>query len=556
VDGLVRSGMSEAEARAEAERRFGDVGRYRETLLRIDHVTGRRRQRRDWVGDWIRDLRQLLRGLRQAPAFTLGVGITLTLGIGMNATMIGLVDRLLFKPPAHVSEPDRVARYTLTQTYQPFGTFTNTSVTWKEVELMARQATRVEAVAGFASGKASLGRGERARPVAFMTVTPNYFGLLGTAPALGRFFGPADDPIDGGGEAAVISHRMWKRQFGQRPDVIGQELTLGDRVVRVVGVTKQYFNGIDLDATDVWLPFHTGARLLVGASGEWRDTWHWQWVEIVARLADGRTREEASAEATALYRAAVRDDPDRKADAGLVRYEPVIAARGAADSRETMIAGLLAAVSVLLLLLTCANVANLLLARGVARSREIAVRVALGIGRSRLLRVLIGEAVLLGGLGAAGGIALAYGGGTVIRAWFLPNLDFVEPPVDARLLAMTVAIALVTSVLIGLVPAIRMSRPDLTVELKAGGGGQAGGGRRHHRFRRGLLLAQGVLSVLLLLGAGLFVRSFGRVAAVDFGFRPERILVAEVDLNEVGYDKARRQAFYDDAYQRLATRPG
>lgn len=549
------AGLPADEARREAERRFGDVTSYREVLMTIDRRRNRRAARTAWWSELAGDLRYAWRGLLRTPAFSLGVVVTLTLGLGVTATLVGLVDRLLFKPPAHVVEPDRVVRYTLTQTFLPFGTFTNTSVTWNDVKTQ-RGANSLAGLAAFASGSASLGRGEAARNVAVMAVTPDYFTLLGVRAAVGRTFGPDDDPADGSARAAVISDRMWDRDFGRSPQALGAELQVGSARVVVVGVTPRYFNGIDLDATDLWLPFHAGARLLAGPSFEWENTWNWQWIKIVARLKPGVTRAVASAEATARYRAAVADDPERKADRGLVTYQPVIAGQGAGEGKEPMVAALLAAVSGLLLLISCANVANLMLARGMARSRELAVRLALGIGRGRLIRMLLAEALLLAGLAAGAGIGLAYGAGLLTRRWFLPNIEFVEPPVDGRLFLGMAFMAVATAVLVGVMPALRLSRPDLSNQLRSGGSGQASAGRDHQRVRRALLAVQGALSVILLVGAGLFVGSFRRVTAVDFGFRPERVVVADVDLSEAGYAMPARHAFFDEAYRRFATFPG
>ena len=196
AEDLVNRGWTRELARTEALRRFGDLHRYRQALVTIDHRGLRSRAFRQWFAEFRDDLRHSVRGLVRTPSFTGGVGLTLALGLGMTATMVGLMDRLLFKPPAHVAAPERVVRYTLTQTSGAFGVFTNQSVTWKEV-LLLRQARSIEGLAAFASGSGSLGRGERARRVPFMAVTPNYFRVLGAGPIAGRFFGPNDDPVDG-----------------------------------------------------------------------------------------------------------------------------------------------------------------------------------------------------------------------------------------------------------------------------------------------------------------------------------------------------------------------
>lgn len=554
IEELVGRGWDPAQARAEAEKRFGDLAQYREVLVTIDHRNRWMGEVRRWLADLWDDVRYATRGLVRTPSFTGGVALTLALGLGMTATMVGLMDRLLFKPPAHVASPERVVRYTLTQTTETFGAFTNQSVTWKEV-LLLRQAHSIDGLAAFASGSGSLGRGGQARRVPFMAVTPNYFSVLGVGPIAGRFFGPNEDPVDGSAAIAIISYRMWTRDFGRSPSAVGTQLWLGPNRLTIVGVAPEYFNGIDLDANDLWLPFHTGALQLAGPGREWEDTWDWQWVEILARLKPGVSRTVASAEATAIYRAAVAGVPGRQNDHGQATYHPVIAGRGAGEGKEPTVAALLAGVSLLLLLITCANVANLLLARGLARGREIAVRLALGVGRARLVRMLLVESGLLSSVGAAGGIGLAYVGSELTRRWFLPNIDFVDPPVDGRLLAAMVAIAAMTALVIGLIPAVRMSRPNLAAELKAGSPGQSAS-RRHQQTRRTLLVVQGTLSVVMLVAAGLFVRSFARVSAIDFGFDASGVVAADIDLGVAGYPDAQRHSYYRDLHERLKTHPG
>jgi predicted permease len=555
TDELERRGWTRAAAAAEARRRFGDVGNYRRVIMTIDARHQRGSARRQWWSDLFQDLGMVGRGLIRTPLFTLGVIVTLALGIGVNTTMIGLVDRLLFKPPAHAVDPDRLVRYTLTQTHPTFGSFTNTSVTYKELALQ-RESSALADLAGFYSTDLSYGRGEAARELRATLATANFFPLLGVRPEIGRFFGEADDPIGGGDPTVVISHRLWQREFASARDVVGQSLWLGSRQYQIIGVAPKYFTGVDLNAVDAWLPLHTGAREFIGSSDEWRDTWNWQWIQLLGRLELGATRAQASAEATTRYRAATADHEERKDDRGVVTFQPLVAGRGADQSKTPIVVALLAGVSVLVLLITCANVANLVLARGLARRRETAVRVALGVGRGRLVRGLLIESLALATVSAGIGLAVAYGGGVVVRAILLPGIDFIEPPVDSRLLGVAFLASLVTGVLVGLVPALQLSRPDLTEELRGSGAGRGSAGREHVRLRNGLLLTQAALSVIMLLCAGLFWKSLRLAESVDFGFRPEGLVTADIDLAVAGYAAEQRHAFYDEAYQRFRSVPG
>lgn len=554
VEDLVAGGLSPDEAVALAERRFGDRASYRSALIRLGRRGARRRSRRDRFAAARQDLRQSIRSLTRVPAFVVGVALTLALGLGVNTTMVGLVDDLLFRPPAHVVDPARVVRYVLTETDDNGATYSNTGVTWYEYRMLAEGSHTLSNVAAYFAGGVSLGRGERARRLTVAAATPAFFPLLGVSPSLGRFFGPEEDPLDGGSTVAVISDRLWDRDFGRGP-VLGRQLELGRHTYTVIGVAPPHFNGVDLDGIDAWLPFQTGAQEFVGTSGGWRDTWNWQWLHIVGRLAPGVTRGQAAAEATALYRAHTADVPDRKNDRGVVSLPPIVASQGENAARAARVAALLAAVSVLVLLITCANVANLLLARGLAQRRETAVRLALGVARGRLVGSMLVESGMLTFLGAVGGGALAVAGGVVVRRWLLPGIDFVTPPVDGRLLVLTAGLALLTAILIGLVPALRTTRTDVARELTAAGAG-AGLARRHARLRNGLLGVQGVLSFVLLFAGGLFTRSLQRVAALDLGFRPSGLLVADADLTGLELSRDQRIAFSDEAYRRFQHLPG
>ncbi|MBM4185737.1 MAG: ABC transporter permease [Gemmatimonadetes bacterium] len=551
IEALIAGGMSPETARRVALDRFGDVASYRRGLIRMDDKAARARRWRAWWGDLAQDLGLVFRGLRRSPGFGIGVIATLALGIGVNVTMIGLVDRLLFKAPAHVVDPGAVVRYTLTQTHPSFGSFTNASVTFKELDLQRRSGA-LTGLAAYYPGSVSYGRGESARSIRASLVTADFFGLLGIRPATGRFFDPADDPIEGGSPIAVISERLWVREFAGSREVVGRSLWLGSRQYQIVGVAPRGFAGIDLNAVDVWLPLNTGAREFLGSGDEWRDTWDWQWVRLVGRLRPEATRERASAEATALYRAAVADHHERKDDRGTVTFQPLIAGRGTDQSQTPTIAALLAGVSILVLLISCANVANLMLARGLSRRREIAVRVALGVGRGRLIRATLLESVCHAGLASVVGLGIAALAGSVIRSILLPGIDFIDPPVDGRLLAVAFGVALVAGSVVGLAPAIRLWHLDPAADLKAAGPTTGD----HAAARTGLLGFQAVLSVVMLLCAGLYYKSLWTAASIDFGFRPEGLLTADIDLGVAGYGREQQWAFYDQALERVRLVPG
>ena len=528
VTELIEQGWSPESARAEAERRFGNLRRTRDRLIDIDsgrEVRVRRTERWEAVGQ---DLKLAVRSLLREPGLVATVVITLALGIGANATMVGLVDRLLFRPPAHVNDAGQVRQLSLTQVHPTFGQFTNTGVAWPDFLLTSR-ASGFASTAAFYTARLTLGRGVEAEPVRVTMATAGFFPLLGVQPVAGRFYTAEDDRVGTGSPVVVISEQFWQRRFGSDPAVLGTSIRLGSTLFTVIGIAPRGFSGIELNRVDAWVPVGSGAREVLGPNQEWSGTRNWEWVRVLGRLEPGARQEAVEAELTTTYRGEIAGDPDRNQNAYL-RLHSIIAGRGPEAPQSTRVALWLAGVSFVVLLITCANVANLLLARGTRRQREVAVRLALGIRRRRLVAGLLLESLFLAVLG--GGLALlaAQWGGEAIRNFLMPDIDWVGPPVDARVVVMASLATLITLVAVGLLPAIQTSRPDLTVALKAGSQA-AGRDPRHARLRRALLVTQTALSVLLLSGAGLFVRSLQNVARIDLGFEPHGLLVAAADVS-------------------------
>ena len=551
---LVEAGLSKEAARAEARRRFGDLGRTRSTLARIDR--GRRMQERrvSWFEDFSQDLAYAVRGFRRKPGFALVIVLTLGLGIGANATMFGLVDRLLLKPPALVADPERVVRFQLTESERSLGqSWTNESMAWRTFTDQRDHASYFSDIgAYFTHSEMPLGRGAEARTVAATLATPSYFRLLGVHPLLGRLYGDAEDRPGAATPVAVLSWRYWQRVYGGDVSVLGKQLFLGSQSYTVIGVTPKGFNGVDLNAVDLWLPFHAGAVDVVG-KGEWRDTYGWQWLKVLVRLKPGVTRALASDEATRVQRAAVANTPDvdHEARAALVPLSGF--ERGAVSHARERVALWLASVAAVVLLIVCANVANLLLARAASRRREIAVRLALGVGRGRLIRQLLAESMLLALAGGVMAVLLARWGGDVLRATLLPNVSWVESPLDWRVAGVAAVATMLTGLLTGIAPALQASRPVLTAALRSS---VADGASPRSRLRTGLLAAQTTLSLVLLIGAGLFFRSLWRIVHADIGYDARSVVVADVDLGVAGYEKAARPQFYDQARERLKAVPG
>jgi predicted permease len=490
------------------------------------------------------DFRYAVRSLSRNPVAAIAAVLCLGFGIGANTTMFGIVDRLLFRPPPYVRDPARVVRVLVARTYHGRPPTTGLIGSFPAYLDLADGAGVFDAVATFAPGSADLGRGVDAEQISPGIVTHTFFSLLGVTPALGRFFGPEEDRV-GGTPVVVLDYSFWQHRFGGDRGIIGKTLLIGYKLYTVIGVAPRGFTGIGQTAPNVWLPARVVAEDLVfhGAL-ESRGS---VWTGAIARLKPGVTTATATAAATlALQRgAATFRSPGGPPTAVLA---PLLAARGPNPGDNVRIATWVAGVAAIVLLIACANVANLLLARAANRRREIAIRLALGSGRRRLVRQLLVEGLVLAAAGMVVAVLLALWGGSLIRAMILPNASAIDMVLDLRVLAFTGLVAILTGGLCGLVPALQASRPDLTSALKAG----RHEGRLQRSFTRSaLLITQVALTVMLLTGAGLFVRSLRNAQARDLGFDVEHIIVATVDLQRAGYDSTRMSSFYDNALSRL-----
>jgi predicted permease len=384
-------------------------------------------------------------------------------------------------------------------------------------------------------------------------VTANYFRVLGVQPALGRFFMPDEDRAPVGSLVAVVSHGFWRHQLGEARDVVGHTIVLDGKTFTIVGVAPEHFTGVDLENVDLWVPVSALAATSFG--DDWATSPHSIWVRTVGRLAPGATPARVNAEATVAFRRAVRswEQPRRDTLATIVAG-PIVAARGPEQApAEARISLWLVGVAGIVLLVACANVATLLLARAAGRRREIAVRLALGVGRRRLVRQLLTETLLLATLAAVAALLVTHWGGAAVRTLLLPNVAWEGSPLDARVLAFTTAATMLTVLLAGLAPALQASATDVAGALAAG---TRQGGARRSALHAGLLVAQAALSVVLLVGAGLFVRSLHRVRAHDAGIDLPRVLLVRIDLERAGFATPRVRALYTAAVERARQIPG
>lgn len=555
VRALRARGLDEAQARREAKRRFGNEAAYRRALEKIDG-TRTRMEGRDERMDVIRSsLGFALRSIRRSPGFAAAIVAILALGIGANAVMFGVVDRLLLSPPQHVRDADAVRHvYVEREIFngtRPVGR----TVTYPDY-LDLRSVDAFSGVAAYTGSRpVTMGRGEEAERIRVISASWTLFPMLGAVPGLGRFFTEEEDAL-GASPVVVLAHEFWERRFGSDPDVIGRKLDLGDGSFEVIGIAPAGFTGAELSPVDAWVPIVRAQEIDTGGTG-WLDgpnSRNWWWLRVAVRLRSGVDEGVAMDQATSAHLAghdALIAEDRYDAEARLL-LAPVIAARGPDPSAEARVARWLAGVSLIVLLVACFNVANLLLARAARWQRELAVRMALGVSRARLLGQLLTESLVLAALGAAAALIVARWGGDAIHRVLLPDVAFSDAGLGGRLLAFLGIATLLTALLAGFLPALQATRSEVADALRSGGRGFTHGAGR---TRVALLVAQAALSVVLLVGAGLFVRSLRSARATDLGFEPERVAVVRPEWSE-DLDPETRQRIMLDALDRLERLPG
>jgi len=490
------------------------------------------------------DLIAAARGLRRAPGFAAAAVLTLALGIGATATIFTVVNAVLLAPLPYEQPERRVALW---------NRWTGFDKTWlSEAETVdyRRLCRTLEAVAAWSSGQANLTGGGDPVRVGYAQVTPNTFTVLGARPYAGRTFADGEDR-EGIDRVAVISHRLWLAWFGGEPDVVGRTLQLDGEARTIVGIMPPGFRlptdfGEDAaEPTELWVPLYLDpATTDRGNHGYYG----------AAILADGATPAQASAELRTIAAEWTRQGlypPQQDFYTYAVPLDEDV--RGAI--RPVLL--LLSAAVAFLLLIACANVANLLLARAEGRQRELAVRAALGAGPWRIARQLLTESLVIALCGTAAGLVIAFVGARLIQTvdpTSLPKLGAVG--IDARVIAFTSAIGIVTTLLFGLVPVLRASRVQLTDTLRDGSTTATAGGSRL-RLRAMLVVTETALAVVLATGAGLMIRSVDALQRVELGFNPSSVLTMRVALPPASYEKPEQViAVYERLLERVRALPG
>jgi len=541
IRALLAQGYTRDEAEETARRRFGSIVGTRRALARIDRERRMRERRADTFEDLMQDVGYALRGFRRQPGFAALVVLTLGLGIGANATMFGVMDRLLLRPPAFLKDPDRSGRVYIRR---PRGDGTeriDNNISYKRYLDLAASRSLEASAAFFDDQEHVVGAGENARQLDVSLVSASFWPMFEVVPTLGRFFGEAEDRTPGGVPVVVLGYGFWQSEYGGDPSVIGKQLLVGPRSYTVIGVAPRGFTGMSARPVVAFVPITAAAFDEFG--DRYFATHNMSWLEILARRKPGVTAEAADADLTRVFQQELSTIPGNRPDA-IARSRAELASalyqRGPKRSDDARVATWLAGVAAIVLLIACANVANLLLGRALRRRREIAVRIALGAGRRRLLRQLLTESSLLALTGGAAGLLIAHFGGGVFRRALLPGVDWSAVPLlDPRMLLFAAAMAVLTGSLTGLLPAWHAGRTELTESLKAGG---REGSRSRARLQSGLLVAQAALSVMLLVGAGLFVRSLRNVHSVDLGYEASRLIVVQPSMRGERLTPAERAA--------------
>jgi predicted permease len=489
--------------------------------------------------------------IAKAPGFAAIAILTLALGIGANTTIFSWINSALLNPVPGLANPREVVALTLSKPGDtPFG------FTYPDLEAMRDGQQSFTGITACDITPMSLtGKGKPER-VWGMVASANYFDVLGVRPILGRGFLPVEDEKPGGAPVAVISYRLWQTHFGANPDIVGQAIEINQHPYTIVGVTPAVFQGSQTGVrTEIWVPIMMEAQL--NPLGNLLHDHHQFWLLAFGRLKPGVMPEQAQEEMTVLLMREVKNYPEEHKGHDTVTVYPLWRNPFGFNYFLATLLPILMTIAGLVLLLACANVANLMLVRSVARRREIAIRMSLGASRWRLVRQLLVESLMLA---LAGGmIALmitSWTAGSLMK--FIPTTDFpvsLGIPVDRAVLLATMVISLLTGVIFGILPALRASGAAPVAVLKEDTG-SASGGRRKARLTSGLVVAQISLSLLLLICAGLFIRSFMSAQQINPGFNSHNVLIATYDLFTAGYADEKGAQFDRQLVAKLEALPG
>lgn len=512
--------------REEAIRRFGNRTYHKEEARRMTWLA--------WLDTVQQDATYAWRSILRTPGVTAMIVVTLALGIGVNGAVFSVLDQLFLRNPSGVVEPEGLRRIWTKYTRTPDGTPAYSRATaYPQYKRMAEAWGGEDRLAVMTQyGNFRLGGKLTGPATNILFTTGNYWTLLGVRPAMGRFFTDAESRPGTVTQKIVVSNGYWKSTLGADTAIIGKRIKLDTLEFEVIGVAPANFNGVDLRATTVWAPLGALPRADQPSGGSpsvWlspRRSTFWTF----GRIDPKRTYADFERLATTTNREANKQIDGPRADSlSTIHAASIIEARGPATAtQEQVLSTRLMGVAIIILIIACANVVNLMLARAVNRKREIAVRLAMGISRSRLIRLITIESVLLALCAAVAALFTAWWGGSLLRSQLMAGVVFAQPTLHAHVVWATIGVALGCGLIAGVIPAVQFSRPQLTADLKDNG---RSSGKQRSRLRDGLVVAQAALSVMLLVGAALFVRTLKNIENIDIGFDAGRVLFADVRYN-------------------------
>ncbi|HSE67940.1 MAG TPA: ABC transporter permease, partial [Gemmatimonadales bacterium] len=539
IEEYIGSGMAPDQARSLALERFGNLAEFRRACETIDQRGERGRRRADMWGAFKQDLGYAVRSIRRNPGFAIVAVLTLMLGIGANTAIFSVINGVLLRPLPY-REPHRLVRL-----FTAFRASGQERYSVSQPEFMDYKGLTgvFENTAAFTGAGFTLtGDGEPER-IRGLTVTRDFFSVLGISAAIGRTF-ENQEGRQGVEPVVMVTHEFWQHRLGGNPALLGATLTLNGVGRRVIGILPP---GVRFDGAAAFIPMFINPDSLTGRATNY--------LSVVARLRAGVAIEQAQQALNVLTEQQNQQYPTTY-PASMGHGATVVAMREemVGDIRPALL--LLQGAVVLVLLIACVNVANLLLARGEARQRELALRLALGASRKRVVFQLLTESGLLALWGAVGGVLLAWWGTKALLAInpdAIPRVEEIR--IDGRVAFTTLGFSLLASLFFGLIPAMRLTRPDLNSALKDGSRGGSESGHRQ-RLGRTLVMAEVALAMVVVIGAALLIRSFWTLRNVDPGFRPDRVLAVDLSLPQARYDDQATTDFYRRAVERIGALPG